>query len=350
LAEQLDRSDCLGSLLWGQWAFHLIRSELGRALSLAERTEQIGAAQDNVALRLLGHLEHGQVRFYLGEFVAARALFEQCHGLNNPAHRVVYAAVAPSDPYAQMLAWLAQTLTSLGYIDQGRSRINEALREVRRVGHVHTLVYVLSWAAFVDFTIGSPHEAQRHAEEMAALSDEHGFPHWLAYGTFWRGEALSELGRAREGLALITRGLSMLRATGTVIGTPWILAVLAEAHRRLGHPVEGLNCLAEAAQVTEATGMRSDEVELYRARGDLLNATGDRAAAEQSYHQALAVARRQSAKLFELRAATSLTRLWRDQGKRTEARDLLAPIYGWFTEGFDTPVLRDAKALLDELV
>jgi predicted ATPase len=349
LAEQLDRSDCLALLLWGQWAFHLTRSELGRALSLAERMEQIGEAQDNVPLRLLGHLEQGQVRFYLGEFVAAHALFEQCHGLNDPAHRAVYAAVAPSDPYAQTLAWLAQTLTSLGYIDQGRSRINKALREVRRVGHVHTLVYVLSWAAFVDFTTGSPHEAQRHAEEMVALSDEHGFPHWLAYGTFWRGEALTALGRAQEGLALITRALSMLRAAGTVLGTPWMFAVLAEAHRRLGHSVEGLNCLAEAAQLIDATGMRSDEAELYRVRGDLLNANGDQAAAEESYHQALVVARRQSAKLFELRAATNLARLWRDQGKRTEARDLLAPIYGWFTEGFDTLVLKEAKALLDEL-
>jgi predicted ATPase len=105
----------------------------------------------------------------------------------------------------------------------------------------------------------------------------------------------------------------------------------------------------EAVQVIEATDERIDEAELHRLRGDLLLATGDQAAAEQSYHQALVVARRQSAKLFELRAATSLARLWRDQGKRTEARDLLAPTYGWFTEGFDTPVLQDAKALLDEL-
>jgi tetratricopeptide (TPR) repeat protein len=311
--------------------------------------EQIGEAQDNVALRLLGHLEQGQVRFALGEFVAARALFEQCRGLNDPAHRAFCAAVAPSDPYAQTLAYLAPTLVSLGYIDQGRSRINEALREVRRVGHVHTLAYVLGWATFFELTTGSPHEAHRHAEEMAALSDEHGFPFWLAYGTSRRGEALTALGRAWDGLTLITRGLSMFRATAAVIDTPWTLTALAEAHRRLGRPAEGLNCLAEAAQVIEATDVRRDEVELYRVRGDLLTATGDRAAAEQSYHQALVVARRQSAKLFELRATTSLARLWRDQGKCAEAHDLLTPIYSWFTEGLDAPVLKDAKALLDEL-
>ena len=141
----------------------------------------------------------------------------------------------------------------------------------------------------------------------------------------------------------------MLRATGAVLGTPSILTKLAEAHRRLGQSGEGLNCLAEAAQIIEATDERRNEAELYWVRGDLVNATGDRAAAEQNYQQALAVAKRQSAKSYELRAATGLARLWRDQGKRIEARNLLAPIYSWFTEGLDTPALTEAKALLDQL-
>jgi predicted ATPase len=141
----------------------------------------------------------------------------------------------------------------------------------------------------------------------------------------------------------------MSRATGAVIHTPSMLVSLAEAHARLGEPIEGQNCLAEATQIIESTDQRIVEADVYRVRGDLLNATGDQAAAEQSYRQALAVAQRQSAKLFELRAATSLARLWRDQGKRIEARDLLALIYDWFTEGLDTPVLQEAKALLDQL-
>jgi predicted ATPase len=128
-----------------------------------------------------------------------------------------------------------------------------------------------------------------------------------------------------------------------------MLVGLGEAYAELGQLEEGLRCVAEAAQIIEATDERCNEAELHRVRGNLLNATGDRATAEQSYHQALVVAQRQSAKLFELRAATSLARLWGDQGKRAEARDLLAPIYGWFTEGFDTPVLQDAKALLEQL-
>jgi predicted ATPase len=141
----------------------------------------------------------------------------------------------------------------------------------------------------------------------------------------------------------------MYRATNAVVCTPSMLTSVAEAYARLGQPVEGLNLLAEVSQIIEATDERRDEAELHRVRGDLLLATGDQAAAEQSYHQALAVAQRQSAKLFELRAATSFARLWRDQGKPSEARKLLTPIYSWFTEGFDTPVLQDAKTLLNEL-
>jgi class 3 adenylate cyclase/tetratricopeptide (TPR) repeat protein len=349
LAEQLDRSDYLVRLLWGRGAFHLVRSELRLALSLAEQMERFGETQNDVALRLLGHYQHGSIRCFLGEFVAARALFEQFDRLDDPAHRAVYAALTAEHPYAVTPGTLALTLTPLGYIDQGRSRIDEALTLARRLGHVYSLVFVLSWAVKIDLATGSAHEAQRHAEEMVALSNEHGFPYYLAWGTVHRGMALTALGQAQGGLTLITKGLSMVRATGAVLGTPSILTKLAEAHRRLGQSGEGLNCLAEAAQIIEATDERRDEAELHRVRGDLLNATGDQATVEQRYHQALAVARRQSAKLFELRAATSLARLWRDQSRRAEARDLLAPIYGWFTEGLDTPVLREANALLEQL-
>ena len=141
----------------------------------------------------------------------------------------------------------------------------------------------------------------------------------------------------------------MIRATGTVLGTSGTLISLAAVCARISRPIEGLNYLAEAAQIIETTEERVFEAELHRVRGALFNAVGDQTAAEQSYHQALAIAARQSAKVLELGAATSLARLWRDQGKRTEARDLLAPIYDWFTEGFDTPVLKEAEALLEQL-
>jgi len=148
---------------------------------------------------------------------------------------------------------------------------------------------------------------------------------------------------------LIAKGLALHRATGAVVSQLFALTLLAEACAKLGRTAEGMNYLTEAEQIIETANDRYHEAELHRVRGDSLNATGDQVPAEHSYHQALGVARRQSARIFELHAATGLARLWRDQGKRTEARDLLAPIYGWFTEGFDTPVLQDAKSLLDEL-
>src|SRR5262249_28732655 len=155
--------------------------------------------------------------------------------------------------------------------------------------------------------------------------------------------------KAHEGFALLTKALSIIRAAGSTHSLPWALFSLAQAHAKLQRPIEGLNCLAEAEQIIQGGGQRRDEAELYRLRGDLLNAIGDETAAEKNYRLALTVANRQSAKVLELRAATGLARLWVDQGKRPEARDLLAPIYGWFTEGFDTTVLKESKALLDEL-
>ena len=160
---------------------------------------------------------------------------------------------------------------------------------------------------------------------------------------------MAALGQAREGVALLKTGLSMYRATGTVATMPLALMLLMQACFKLGGLVECQDYLTEASQLIEATEERYAEAELHRLQGDLLNASGDQAAAKRSYLQALVVAERQSAKLWELLSAISLARVWRDQGKRTEARDLLAPIYGWFTEGFETPVLQDAKTLLDQL-
>jgi predicted ATPase len=148
---------------------------------------------------------------------------------------------------------------------------------------------------------------------------------------------------------VIAQGLSLARDTGSVVSTTWALTLLAEAHAKLGQPAKGLGYAADAAQIMEKTDERYSEAELYRVKGELLTASGDQAASEQNYKEALAIAKRQSARTFELRAATSLARLWREEGKRVEARDLLAPVYEWFTEGLNTPVLREAKSLLEQL-
>ena len=174
----------------------------------------------------------------------------------------------------------------LGYIDQARSRLEEALSEARRLRHAQTLADVLTFANWIDWITRSP-ELQRHAEELLALSTEHGFPFHLAWATAY---ARSVVDRARAGtgrpLAAHTGAREAIRATGTVISTPIVLMLLAEAYAMVGQPADGLNCLAEAAQIIETTEERISEAELHRVRGDLLNATGDPSAAERSYHQA----------------------------------------------------------------
>jgi class 3 adenylate cyclase/tetratricopeptide (TPR) repeat protein len=345
LAEQINRPEYLWDAFYGQWVFHRVRGEHRLALSLADQMEKTGKARNDVAAQLIGRRANGTTRLFLGDLVAARTLFEQCHGLADPAHR---GGASSADPYATMLAYLAWTLAILGYIDQARSRMNEALSEARRRMHAHALADVLLSASTVESIIGSP-QMQRHAEELLALSTERGLPLNLGWATAYRGASLTALGQGQEGLSLITRGMAGVRATGAVTGTPNLLMMLAAAYARLGQPVNGLNCLAETAQIIETTDERNSEAELHRLRGDLLNATGDPSAAERSYHQALAVARLQNAKLFELRASISLARLWCRQERPGEARNLLEPIYGWFNEGFDAPDLEDAKAMLSSL-
>jgi tetratricopeptide (TPR) repeat protein len=269
-------------------------------------------------------------------------LYEQCEGLSDPEYRVMLPAVVSEDQYVIMLGQLAQALACLGYLDQARARMKRSLLEARQFQHAHTLAYALGYACRVEHLAGSPQDVHRLAKELVALSNDNSFEHWLGGGLVHQGASMAALGREHEGVALLKTGLSMYRRTGAVLTMTWTLMLLAQAYFRLGQIVEGQDCLAEAGQHIEGTEGRFSEAEFHRLRGDFLSAIGDIGSAEQSYHQGLAVAKRQSGKLFELRAATSLARLWRDQGKRTEARDLLAPIYGWFTEGFDTPVLKDA--------
>jgi class 3 adenylate cyclase/predicted ATPase len=349
LAERFDRPDRLAALLYSQWGFHMVRAEHELAVSFAEQMETLGETRGDQPTLLLGHYIHGASCHFRGEFVTARALLELSDGLRDPVARATCRAIAVADPHAASLGHLAVTLALLGHIDQGRARADEALSEARRLDHPFTVAFVLSKVCAVEAATGLPHDAQRRAEELVALSNEHGFPQWLGIGLLQHGRSLTALGQPQEGLGLLARGLSVLRAAGAVVHTPRALCWLADAHARVGHLQQGQDCLDEAARLIETTHERSSEVELHRVRGDMTNARGDQAAAEQNYRRALAVAERQSAKTFELRAATSLVHLWRGQGKCTEARELLASACGRFTEGFDAPVLRNAKMLLDEL-
>jgi predicted ATPase len=189
------------------------------------------------------------------------------------------------------------------------------------------------------------------AEALIALSSEHGFSMLLGIGSFQRASALAQQGQLQEAIAGMGAMLEAERTAGVMLGWSSRVTSLAEAHGQAGQAEEGLALMAEALELVAKTGERESEAELYRLKGELFLARSpsDHAEAEASFRKALDVARRQSAKSYELRAATSLARLWQGQGRKQEARDLLAPVYDWFTEGFDTRDLKDAKALLEEL-
>lgn len=228
----------------------------------------------------------------------------------------------------------------------------QALADARELSHPYTLAFALHVNCLFEQVRRDWDVLAERSAELVALAAEQGFPHVLATGTFFRGWALLAAGEAiDQGIAEMQRGLATKQATGAELKVPYYLGLLATAHTLAGRVPEALALLAEALARVERTGERWFEAELYRLKGQALLAPSadSGSAAETSLGHAVAVARRQGAKLWELRAATSLAQLLRDQGKRNEARDLLAPVYGWFTDSFDTPDLNEAKALLDEL-
>jgi predicted ATPase len=245
----------------------------------------------------------------------------------------------------------ALTLWVLGYPDQALHWSHEALTLARALSHPFSLSYALTRAARLHEFRGEWQTAQERAEALIALAREQGFAQALAIGLVQRGSVLAAQGHVQEGITQIRQGLVAHRATGAELTRPFYLALLAEAYRTGGSPEEGLRVLAEAIAAASNFGERWYEAERYRLQGNLLEAlSADHGAeAETCFHQALDVARRQQAKSWELRAATSLARLWQCQGKHAAAYQLLAPIYGWFSEGFDTTDLQEAKALLEAL-
>lgn len=247
-----------------------------------------------------------------------------------------------------------------------RSQRPSSLRDAALAGTAYAalmLLYIASsvpawsksarhcWRETPPAFLGERRAAKECAEAAINLAKEQGFPYWMAIGSSMRGWALAQQGQAQEGIEQINQGLRAIRATGAELWRPYWLALLAEAHGTMGQSEAGITVLTEALTLADTTGARWYAPELYRLKGVLLlqQSPDNQAEAETCLQHALEIARNQQAKCFELRTASSLARLWQRQGKRQEAHDLLAPVYAWFTEGFDTADLKDAKALLDEL-
>jgi predicted ATPase len=243
-------------------------------------------------------------------------------------------------------AWV---LWFLGFPDASMERLVRGLELAQDLAHFHSLAFAHDFAAILHNLRREFDAAQERAEALFEMGRNYGMPQRLAEGNICRGFAMVGLGEVAAGIAQLRSGLTGWIATGArVFLTQWF-GFLAEAHVQAGRFDDALTALDQATESAAATSECHYQAELYRLRGVVLAKTGEDAEGASWLHRAIDTARSQQAKSLELRAATSLARLWRDQGKRCEARDLLAPVYGWFTEGFDTADLKDAKALLDEL-
>jgi predicted ATPase len=350
LAATLNRPRALLSILWIQFWDDWVRADLQRAQRLAAEIRELGDVTGDAVVQVWGCYTDGVICLCFGEFAAGRAHFEKALALYDPAQRPAHAEVAPLDLVVVIRMWLSWALASLGYLDQALVQHNAASGEARRLSHPLTLAIALAHTGISGLRVcWEPGLLLQYADELLPLATEHGLASFRMWALIQRGWSLAGLGRADEGIPLLTAGLAGFRDYGVIFFTPWAQTLLGDACRMAGQWHSALVHLAEARGLAEEREIRWFQAETLRLTGDVLLATGDAAAAEASYCEAIAIARQQSAKLWELRAVTSLARLWRDQGKRAAARDLLAPVYNWFTEGFSTPVLQEAKALLEEL-
>jgi len=352
LCEALGNMTQLVPVLVGLANIHLLRAELRQARELGEECLTLAQRHDDPGVRMAAHRMLGSTLHFLGEFPQARAHLEQANALRERYQRRFDASlylISGSRVYCRSI--FARVLWALGCPEQALSSSDEALLLAEETSHSHTMAQALSLAAAFHLDRRDVQRTECLAREAVALATEHDFPYWRATGCLWWGWALVQRRDIENGLAQIQQSLAQFRARGDVQTIPHALTVLAGVYGQVGQPQKGLEVLAEALGVLERTNERRREAEIHRLRGELLlSLPGQHGVeAEACFDRALAVAGEQSARMWELRAATSLARLWADRGKRAEASDLLAPIYGWFTEGFDTADLKDAQMLLDQL-
>jgi predicted ATPase len=339
LCQQVGNTPQLFPTLRGLWRFYQTQGALPTARKVGEQLTRLAQRTTAPLLCLEAHDALVTTLFHLGDYTTARTHLEQgIAGIDPMAQRdlVLRPDVVPG---VRCLAIAATTLWCLGYPTQAIKRSQEALTMAQAQAHPYSLGFAQHQAAYLYSRCRQAATVQEWAEALLSLATAQGFPLYGGLGTCWQGWALALQGQGEAGLAQLQQG------------QPLCLVLLVEAAGHAGHIEEGLRLLAEALAVFEATGRGDMLAEAYRLQGELLlrQATPDAVQAEACFHAALAISRRQQATSWELRAAMRLSRLWQHQGKRQAAHQLLAPLYGWFTEGFDTADLQEAKALLDKL-
>jgi predicted ATPase len=352
LCQRVGETPQLFPVLAGLYSLFVVRADLHRAHELGEEVLSLAQCPENRSFLSLGHLMLGQMMYFSGEPNQAREHLEKVLTLYNPEDRRARAPLLGADTEVYGRAYMGRVLWVLGYPDEALKRCDEALTLARELSHPFGLAIALHFSCFTHHRRQEPQAARQRAEELLALSNEHGLQFWITSGDLIRGWALTHEGQGDEGIVQARKGVDGLRLKGGAdLGLAYYLIILAETYMKAGRTEDGLPLMAEASEVINKTGQWVYESYLLRTKGELLRALSGNnyVEAEGCFRKATEFAHRQSARSHELQAATSLSRLWQEQGKKEEARQLLADVYDWFTEGFDTCDLKEAKALLDEL-
>jgi class 3 adenylate cyclase/predicted ATPase len=331
---------------YGQSNYHVHLGELDLALRLDEDLLCLSRQRNDSAGLVLGHLSSGRNLMFAGRFTASRLQLEQVLALYDP---ISHRTLGHLHPLTTSRAYLGNVLFCLGFPDKALALGSASIAAARKLAHPPSLTVSLAIGARLLAVVGDDKALDERAGQLVEVATEQGFAMWRAQGTIYRGWAKFKNGDVAEGISLLRSGLAAYRATGAEMWMAHYIGLLSVVREIEGQIEEALTLSDDALQIAEKTGERWISAELNRHTGQLLLRQGRSEAAEDLYCNALSIAREQEAKLWELRAAMSLARLRRDQGRHAEARDLLAPVYNWFTEGFDTPDLKEAKALLDEL-
>jgi predicted ATPase len=356
LGRQSGEDARLFPMLFGLRSFHLVRGELQPALELAQQLVSLAESVQDSGLLVEAHLAQGNSLFLFGKLTPALEHFERAISLYDPQKHHVHTFVYGLDPGVFCLGRTAWVLELLGHSDQASKRMGETFALAQSQSHAYSLALaVLHALPILELRREWP-AYQQKAEAAIALCREQGFGSLLAQATMYRGNALAQQGQTEEGIELMRGGLEAQLATGACLFRPWFLCFLAGSCGIAGRFEEGLAAVAEAIAIVGKTGERYNEAELHRLKGDLaLRGSGVEAEpavqteAEEGFRKSIEIARQQQARSFELRAVMSLSRLWEQQGKKEQARQALAEIYGWFREGFETEDLKAAKSLLDKL-
>ena len=341
----------LFSVLYAFWVANLVAFNGDVICDLAAQFLALAEKQRATVPLMIGHRLMGTSLLHAGDIAEAREYLDQAIALYDPAEHRPLATRFGQDVGVAALSYRSWALWLLGYPEAALRDADDALKMAREIGQAATLMYALYHVTIPYTLCGNYAAAAALAQELVVVAEDKGSPFWKAYGMMNQGGVLALTGRASDAIEMLISGIAAHRTTGATIWMPFFLPHLARAHAELGQFEEAWRCIGEAMTAAETTKEKWCEAEIHRTAGEiaLMSPEPDAAKAQAYFERALSVARAQQAKSWELRAAMSMARLWRDQGKRDEAHDLLAPVYGWFTEGFDTLDLKEAKALLGEL-